>query len=138
MNIFSVGIVSVMLSVSAGTATIINTDLDEKINMIIQDLKAEDKSKLSASMDRLSNSFNKLSENEEFQQELNKMLALENADREDRRKLIAQQLASAFEGNGEKPASLDDIIDSSIDVNRELEEVAEIKEDILVATKKYL
>lgn len=138
MNIFSVGIVSVMLSVSAGTATIINTDLDEKINMIIQDLKAEDKSKLSASIDRVATSFNKISENEEFQTELNKMLSLENADKTERRELIAQQLASAFEGNGEKPASLDDIIDSSIDVNRELEEVAEIKEDILVATKKYL
>lgn len=138
MNIFSVGIVSVMLSVSAGTATIINTDLDEKINIVIQDIKAEDKSKLSASMDRLSASFDKISENEEFQQELNKILELENADREERRELIAQQLASAFEGNGEKTASLDEIIDSSIDVNRELEEVAEIKKDILAATNKYL
>ena len=138
MNIFTVGIVSVMLSVSAGTATIINTDLDEKINMVIKDLKAEDKSKLSASIDRVATSFNKISENEEFQTELNKMLSLENADKTERRELIAQQLATAFKGSEGKPASLDSIIDSSIDVNKELEEVAEIKNAIMEATKKYL
>lgn len=138
MNILSLGIVSVMLSVAVGTATIINTDLDEKINIVIKDLKAEDKSKLSASIDRVATSFKKISENEEFQTELNKMLSLENASKTERRELIAQQIATAFKGSEGKPASLDSIIDSSIDVNKELEEVAEIKEDLLAGINKYL
>lgn len=138
MGIVKLGLVSLMISVSFGTATIIDTGLDEKINAVIKSISAEDKSKLSASIDKLSNSINKISEDEELRSQLKQMIALENADSADMKRNIARQIATSFEGNGGKPASLDSIINSSIDINSQLEEVGVLREEIMSSVQQYL
>lgn len=127
-----------MISVSAGTATIIDTGLDEKISAVIESISKEDKSKLSASIDKLSNSINKISEDEELRGQFKKMIELENTDNKDRKKAIARQIATAFEGNGGEPKSLENIVNSSIDINSELQEVAVLREDIMSSVQQYL
>ena len=139
INYFNLAIASFIMSTGVGTAIVIETGLDETISKIVSDLRKEDKTKLSASINRLSDSFNRLAEDENLRAGLTNMLELENASKEERREMIAQQIKTAFEGNGEKPKhSLDSIIDQSIDASREFEEVADIKSDLMIAMKQYL